>query len=365
LISEFLAIIEASEDEKWSSSEPSSDISISSIDLEETLKTEKRDVGVGTSEQPYGCAVCGDKLKRKIEEYEEKIQEVVEDKNRIVEIRKHLEQKERDFAKKKREFEDEKANLVYELESERKKMIKEKQVFQTYVKDSQNRPNKRERQEISNLKQEVADLSETLKLKESKNGMTQARLRNQIKQLEKDNSNLKDEVERLTKENAKLSATQKLNRRPSDAKILHEINKNISKLTQETLRTKKCDQAEADKSERNKSFDKDNSLLETGTSHVDLETQYENTFRNQSPRETSTSTGKTEHTLEDGTKQIRYPNGNVKIVSPDGNQISVTFFNGDKQETNLIDGTVRYYFSERKICQTTYADGLELVEFPE
>jgi predicted transcriptional regulator len=233
------SIIEASEDEKWSSSEPSSDISISSIDLEETLKTEKRDVGVGTSEQPYGCAVCGDKLKRKIEEYEEKIQEVVEDKNRIVEIRKHLEQKERDFAKKKREFEDEKANLVYELESERKKMIKEKQVFQTYVKDSQNRPNKRERQEISNLKQEVADLSETLKLKESKNGMTQARLRNQIKQLEKDNSNLKDEVERLTKENAKLSATQKLNRRPSDAKILHEINKNISKLTQETLRTKK------------------------------------------------------------------------------------------------------------------------------
>lgn len=133
LISEFLAIIEASEDEKWSSSEPSSDISISSIDLEETLKTEKRDVGVGTSEQPYGCAVCGDKLKRKIEEYEEKIQEVVEDKNRIVEIRKHLEQKERDFAKKKREFEDEKANLVYELESERKKMIKEKQVFQTSV----------------------------------------------------------------------------------------------------------------------------------------------------------------------------------------------------------------------------------------
>ncbi|KAH0817913.1 hypothetical protein GEV33_004878 [Tenebrio molitor] len=359
------SIIEASEDEKWSSSEPSSDISISSIDLEETLKTEKRDVGVGTSEQPYGCAVCGDKLKRKIEEYEEKIQEVVEDKNRIVEIRKHLEQKERDFAKKKREFEDEKTNLVYELESERKKMIKEKQVFQTYVKDSQNRPNKRERQEISNLKQEVADLRETLKLKESKNGMTQARLRNQIKQLEKDNSNLKDEVERLTKENAKLSATQKLNRRPSDAKILHEINKNISKLTQETLRTKKCDQAEADKSERNKSSDKDDSLLETGTSHVDLETQYENTFRNQSPRETSTSTGKTEHTLEDGTKQIRYPNGNVKIVSPDGNQISVTFFNGDKQETNLIDGTVRYYFSERKICQTTYADGLELVEFPE
>jgi predicted RNase H-like nuclease (RuvC/YqgF family) len=154
----------------------------------------------------------------------------------------------------------------------------------------------------------VADLSETLKLKESKNGMTQARLRNQIKQLEKDNSNLKDEVERLTKENAKLTATQKLNRRPSDAKILHEINKNISKLTQETLRTKKCDQAEADKSERNKSSDKDDSLLETGTSHVDLETQYENTFRNQSPRETSTSTGNLIVLFQSGARDSRRTN---------------------------------------------------------
>lgn len=70
-------------------------------------------------------------------------------------------------------------------------------------------------------------------------------------------------------------------------------------------------------------------------------------------------------TLDDGTKQIRYPNGNIKTISPDGNFVTVKYFNGDTQETNLRDGTVKYFFASRNICQTTYNDGLEVVEFPE
>ncbi|RZC40426.1 centromere protein J [Asbolus verrucosus] len=367
-------IIETSEDEKWSTTESSSvDTSISSGDLELTLKTEKRDVAVGTNEEsPNSYTFCSDKIDTIIKEYEKKIEDVVQDKNRINQIRKDLEQKketlERDFMKKKRELEDERTNLIFELDSERKKLIREKQVFQTYMKDSQNRPNKKEREEISNLKQEVADLRETLKLKESKNGMTQARLRNQVKQLEKENSNLKDEIEKLTKENARLSASQKLNRRPSDTKILHEINKNISKLTQKATNRKSEDSYE-DESDRivrqkrtkqlqveHRAESEEDSFLEMANTrsgdYLDVEKQYENTFRN-----------KVEHLLEDGTKQTKYANGNVKTVSSDGNFITMKYFNGDIQETNLLDGTVKYFFFSKNIWQTTYADGLEVLEF--
>lgn len=104
-----------------------------------------------------------------------------------------------------------------------------------YVKDLQNKPSKKEREEISALKTEVAALQETLKMKETKNGMTQARLRNQIKNLEKENAALKAEIEKLNRQNAKLVVNQRLSRKPSDTKMLHEINKNLTKLAQEQL----------------------------------------------------------------------------------------------------------------------------------
>lgn len=170
------------------------------------------------------------------------------------------------------------------------------------MKDSQNRPNKKERQEISNLKQEVADLTETLKLKESKNGMTQARLRNQIKQLEKENSNLKTEIEKLTKENAKLSATQKLARKSSDSKILHEINKNVAKLTQ------------IDKNSNIGMLDKEDSLLELARSP--LEEKYENTFKNQSlDKDLSDKIEPTNHNRRNSSDKFESTNSNRRDSS--------------------------------------------------
>lgn len=75
----------------------------------------------------------------------------------------------------------------------------------SYVKEAQNRPSKKEREEITRLKQELADAKELLKLKDSKTGAAQARFRTHIKQQEKEISELKTTVEKLQKENAKLS----------------------------------------------------------------------------------------------------------------------------------------------------------------
>lgn len=91
------------------------------------------------------------------------------------------------------------------------------------------------------LKVEVENLKETLKIKETRSATSLARLRNQIKSLEKENVNLKDDIDKLSKQNAKLAVNQqKTNRnKPSDTKLLHQINRSLSKLTGETDGKKK------------------------------------------------------------------------------------------------------------------------------
>lgn len=111
-------------------------------------------------------------------------------------------------------------------------------LFFRCMKESVNRPNKKEREELSLLKKELTDIKELMKLKETKNGATQARLRNQIKSLEKERDDLKSSVENLQKENSKLNASRRLER-PSEVKMLQEINKNLTKLTEETFKKQK------------------------------------------------------------------------------------------------------------------------------
>lgn len=71
-----------------------------------------------------------------------------------------------------------------------------------------------------------------------------------------------------------------------------------------------------------------------------------------------------ETVLSDGSKEIKYSNGNVKITSPDGNIIKTTYYNGDLKETNLREGYIKYFYCETKAWQTTFADGTEILEFP-
>lgn len=75
--------------------------------------------------------------------------------------------------------------------------------------------------------------------------------------------------------------------------------------------------------------------------------------------------GRIEGTLADGSAEITYPNGNVKTITPDGNTITVKFYNGDIKETRLLDGTIRYYYKANETWHTSYPDGTEILEFAE
>lgn len=178
-------------------------------------------------------------LAEKLQELNKEIDNFRAENREISKMRKELETERNNFSKERnkilKELEEQRTNMNIILEEEKRKLTKERTVFEKYVKDFKERPNKQERMEISSLKMELENLKEVQKMKDTKNSTTQARLRNQIKMLEKENARLKDEVEKLTKQNAKLTAAQRVPRRPHETKMLQEINKNLTKLTQETL----------------------------------------------------------------------------------------------------------------------------------
>ncbi|KAF5290059.1 hypothetical protein FQA39_LY14840 [Lamprigera yunnana] len=297
-------------------------------------------------------------------EFQDKINklknEIKTENVKVKKLKEQLEQRTKDFERNKKEMqkylEEEKAKLNLALEEEKKKYTKEKMVFERYAKDLQNKPNRKEREEISVLKMEVATLQETLKLKETRNGTAQARMRNQIKMLEKENANLKVEVDNLNKQHAKYVVRQKLNG-PSNTKMIHEINKNLSKLTQEQFKNIIRSKETNNEAETVKENDKNvnNSLQEEfkriSTNHCDIMKDKEK--------------DRIESILSDGTTQIKYRNGNVKSISSDGNIIIFQYFNGDIKETNLLQGTIRYHYFENKVNHTTNADGSEVIEFPD
>ncbi|XP_065159120.1 centromere protein J [Atheta coriaria] len=467
-----------------------------------------------------------DLLKVKLKELETEILSFRSENKKVEKLKSDLERQRSDIIKSKKSLEKEynskREELECEFDEERKKLNKEKQVFEKYSKEIQNKPNRKEREEISNLKAELANVKETLKVKETRNGTTQARLRTQIKSLEKDNAHLKEEIEKLQKVNARLQNQTQVSRkgRQDETKMLHEINKNLTKLTNDqkvakalnklensiedkissedsliTLSTtttrrkptqkttfpsenkqikshksKKHVQNEqivitsdseeetknknqrkhkvivvtdesssetdiliheqSNKSKRRsndyeteyrrsysrssyksdsedemvrpKSKNRSRSSLESRKSLENKENESSNgditTFRNLSDlsvsenyekvfgargkqtegkytsgklkrhnslNDTQQTNSKIETILTDGSKETKYPNGNVKTVSPDGNLVKMEYFNGDIKETALLEGTIKYFYKDTQIWQTTFATGDETFEFPD
>ncbi|KAG5873456.1 hypothetical protein JTB14_007223 [Gonioctena quinquepunctata] len=404
-----------SEEEKWSKNTDTRSQSPSSFytDFENTfIGNTKVDIAVNTSfeekeeNKTITCDTC-EELRNKLSKLSKEVPDIQAEKARLCDFAKDLEKKRdqlsKEIVKLKKKYEEDTKDLQTELEEEKKKFSREKAVFDMYIKESQNRPNKKEREEITNLKKELADVKELLKLKDTKNGATQARLRNTIKQLEKERQELKGTVDNLQKENAKFKAAKQI-RRPSESKMLQEINKNLSKLAEETFK-KQLNKSDSDvkKERRNEteeidenvegellhkmpkkmpsslkkksSYDytlnEDNTTRETTFANLSIEKQYENTFKqvpDPGPQKCSSADlrkgTKIETIFPDGSKEIKYSNGNSKTISPNGKLIIVQYYNGDVKETNLTDNTIKYYYAENSTWHTQFGDGSELFEYP-
>ncbi|KAH8406931.1 hypothetical protein KR222_000366 [Zaprionus bogoriensis] len=295
---------------------------------------------------------------------------------------------------------DEKIQAEIYLHDERMKIEEERRKFEQQMRLQKSNMNSKEKKEIAALKHEVESLQQQLKQKDQTHVSAQARLRAQLRANEKEQRNYQDEIELLNRENKRLEQELIRISRETNSKMLQEINRNIARLAPKlTLpkakhadengrrRSKSPGEPVRDKSTKqsassvrrascSRSRKKPEPLNESyaSSSSCDLEVpvakpsiaaltkpaEPENNNNNNS----SSSEFKREIVNADGSKDIWYPNGNLKKISADGMSVRMLYFNKDIKETDIRAGTVKYYYAETNTWHTTYLDGLEILEFP-
>lgn len=304
-------------------------------------------------------------------------------------------------------IEDERIRQEVHLHDQRMKLVEEHKKFDQRVKELRV-PNRKDKEDMAKLKQENADLQKELANKDQKHVSAQARLRAQIRNMEKDLKEFSMEIDNLRKENKKIESENVRLRRQNNNKMLNEINKNIAKLAPKS-ETEPVDRTNSNKSaveiqshldnksigsrsksvpnlikvkEIPKTHESDDSESDVSISSSSSTHKRSTYFKdNQSTKSTkekistpsddvptlesnSSLNLKREIVNEDGSRDIWYPNGNLKKVSADEMIIRMLYFNKDVKETNIHEGTVKYYYAEANTWQTTYLDGLEIWEFP-
>ncbi|KAI4504669.1 hypothetical protein M0802_000219 [Mischocyttarus mexicanus] len=156
--------------------------------------------------------------------------------------RQKLQEDHRRFLKEMKEkeliLEDNKKKMEDRIQEEKRKLIREKTVLESRLRDFQEKvhQNKIERQQIQELKEQLEELQIEFKNKESKWNTTQARQRSQMRILKLENIQLKEEVERLKKTKTNNLKTKKKVGSFSNTKALHQINKQLSEETKEIIK---------------------------------------------------------------------------------------------------------------------------------
>lgn len=337
---------------------------------------------------------------------------------------------------------DERIKMEVYLHDERMKIAEENAKIDKRTKDLRAAPNRKDREEITKLRERVTELEKELANRDQKHVAAQGRLRAQLRTMEKDLKEYSYEIDNLRKENKKCESENIRLRRQGNNKLLQEINKNIAKLAPTTNDQSNKDESpptltKQTKPQRSNPITNQNSqkpILAKVISHrndnrvttirssksvpnlvvekteepndvnitdSDSDDSCENDhdtakssayFQNDKPRkqapipltetckinesvavdQTSSNSAVTDESQslkreilnKDGSKDIWYPNGNLKKISADSMLIRMLYFNKDIKETNINEGTVKYYYADTNTWQTSYLDGLEILEFP-
>lgn len=343
------------------------------VELSQTSTPNERQKFEDFKLKMFGRQTQQNDLKEKVDLLKIKLEDIEREKNKIIQMRSNLELDRVQFEHEREDFmermKDERMKMEIELHDERVKLDQQKQKYDKLLRESKNQASKKEREEITKLKEIIEELKEENKNKETRHASTMARYRTQIKQLEKENQTLKLEMEMAKKENKRMELENARLKRDTNSKMLQEINKNIAKLANPNLPSKSEEKKKVDmpapkrKSEpapRKKVVPPKESSSE---SDEDEEPKSHSTKRFDSTSDVS-SEMKREIVNSNGSKDIWYPNGNLKKISPDGMVIRMLYYNKDIKETNINEGTVKYYYADNNTWHTTYIDGLEILEYP-
>ncbi|KAM5336508.1 centrosomal P4.1-associated protein isoform 2-T2 [Glossophaga mutica] len=344
-------------------------------------------------DQPAGDNARSQVLREKVIELETEIEKFKAENTSLaklhIERESALEKLRKDIA----DFEQQKKKELVRIEEfkkeEMRKLQNKRKVFEMYTTAARTFPDKKEREEIQALKQQIADLQEDLKRKEAKWSSTHGRLRSQIEMLVKENTDLREEIKVM--ERFRLDAWKKVEATEGSTKIGQcgtamkkegsmnssvQIQKRQNSAGTQLERYKKNSlPIQGNPSWRSKSVpSRDLCISDKGQTalpreppeSVDLpDPEYkedEKEDKEEIQGEISHPDGKIEKVYEDGRRVVLFPNGTQKEVSADGKSITVTFFNGDVKQV-MPDERVIYYYAAAQTTHTTYPEGLEVLHF--
>ncbi|XP_064442400.1 centromere protein J isoform X2 [Mirounga angustirostris] len=307
-----------------------------------------------SQDQPLGDSARSQVLREKVIELETEIEKFKAENTSLTKLRIERKNALEKLRKEITDFEQQKAKELARIEEfkkeEMRKLQKERKVFEKYTAVARTFPDKKEREEIQALKQQIADLQEDLKRKEAKWSSTHGRLRSQIEMLVRENTDLREEIKVM--ERFRLDAWKK------------------AEATENSLRTGPCVPAAKKDGPVNSSFRLPKSQISSGTQVEKYKKNHLPTQGNPSrrskpvlPRDLGSSDkGQIEKVYKNGCHVILFPNGTRKEVSADGKIVTVTFFNGDVKQV-MPDERVIYYYASAQTTHTTYPEGLEILHF--
>ncbi|XP_065204950.1 centromere protein J [Planococcus citri] len=309
-------------------------------------------------------------LQTRLKELESEIDAFRSENAHLTQLRSEYETEYKKFCDEKTQIlskiREEHLTELKELEQEKKKLQREKFAFEKYIKDSRNRPNKEEKEEMRLLKEEIKSLKQKLNEKESRWAAAQARIRSEMKQLKDHNSKLKDEVDKLRKSSKNTSVVPVAKKSKSYSNILSKIDVELEK-TQKIVEKYKTPPSSPDSGvdtfEETK-IDELSSELPDKLHIGDNDSKNDDNPEGSKPLEICNGEGNREKFYADGRKEIWYPNGNVKKVSADGKLSKTIYYNGDVKEISTDLKMVKYFYAESKIWLSEYENGLQIIEFP-
>ncbi|XP_064549902.1 centrosomal protein of 89 kDa isoform X1 [Drosophila montana] len=301
---------------------------------------------------------------------------------------------------------DEKIQAEIYLHDERMKIEEERRKFEQQMRLQKSNVNSKEKKELAALKQEVEALQLQLKQKDQTHVSAQARLRAQLRATEKEQRNYRDEIELLSRENKRLEQELVKISRENNSKMLQEINRNIARLAPKVQETALPTAKHMDENGKRQAKSISNILQDSAATKQRVSSRRHSCSRSRKKSEelnesyasssscdidevvplkaakpkpaapvaveiavaehnnSSNSEFKREIVNADGSKDIWYPNGNLKKISADGMSVRMLYFNKDIKETDIRAGTTKYYYAETNTWHTSYLDGLEILEFP-
>ncbi|KAM9566123.1 centrosomal P4.1-associated protein isoform 2-T2 [Guaruba guarouba] len=363
----------------------------------------EREIKSNVEQEPGGNTVQSQVLRERLVELENEIERFRAENTSLSKLREEREHALANIRKEIADFQQQKAQELAEIEEykkkEMKKLQKERKVFEKYTTEARAIPDKKERDEIQALKQQIAELQEDLKRKEAKWSTTHRRLKDQIEALVNENMELKEEVRIMEKfrleawkkveaagnkkkvENPRINpkrAESSLPNRGPKSKTLSPLlpvqkctkisGKSYSQTKGKLSRTPASGPAASDRSNSEIMTAPDDSSrtsmvdVSPNEAHVSLPFGPAYTDSEEIQREIAYPDGKVEKVLKNGCHLIYFPNGTWKKVGSDGKTITITFFNGDVKQV-MPDQTVIYYYANAKTTHTTYSDGLEVLQF--